>query len=283
MRTLSRKRLAGYRRVLRSYNKLGYANAEVLLARGRSAGARSMQITSFVRATRPEQIRSGRQFYIGTVTPSKMRVIWRLLTVRVEELGHAVGTAATTTAAAGTALQQLDTARLATEHKTIETGAFPATAAQTDAQAQIYMRTFGKQFEDDPITNPEPLMRNMTVREWELAGHTDGPLVLTVQRAASPAEEELGVVTEPIHNEVPDQYQADVDMAIGLAWEIINKTSTVRGGWAPRLRQRVGIPATTRLKRDVLLAFWRWLQALSIEETGKMLEIPLVVLEAREK
>jgi hypothetical protein len=98
------------------------------------------------------------------------------------------------------------------------------------------------------------------------------------QNASAYAAEELGFMSGRIHAEVPEQYQLDVDRAIALAQEILDRKDR---GWAPKCRHRAGLDGTCRFKRDVLLAFWRWLQALSIEETGSMLQVPEIVIRAR--
>ena len=246
MRTLTRKRLAGYRRVLRSYRKLGYGNAEVVLATGRSTGPRRVVIDSVFRSRAGRPIwHNGRMFYIGTIPPDKMRVTWRLVAAHIQRLGSLVeqwtaemDRATEATVVAGTALQQLDAAQDRVEAGHTDRIAFSGIGGLITGPAQLYTK----------------------------------PL--------STAEQEFGVVTEPVHDLIPDQYVDDVELAIDLATEILSGDYK---GYASKARARAGISTTTRLKRDVLLSFWRWLQALSVEETGKMLQTPPVVLEAREK
>lgn len=92
------------------------------------------------------------------------------------------------------------------------------------------------------------------------------------------AEHELGPMSGIVHLGVPGQYLKDVELASRLAAEIVDE---VDRGYSPRARKRAGLGRDVRRKRDVLLEFWRWLQALSIEETGSMLQIPEVVIKAR--
>lgn len=92
------------------------------------------------------------------------------------------------------------------------------------------------------------------------------------------AEYELGQMSGKVHAEVPDQYADDALLATRLAAEILDGAER---GYSSRARKRAGVPRTTRFKRDVLLDFWRWIQALSVEETGSMLQIPEIVIRAR--
>lgn len=92
------------------------------------------------------------------------------------------------------------------------------------------------------------------------------------------AKQELGQMSGKVHGEVPDQYLEEWTLAVRLATEIVDGAER---GYSSRARKRAGIQRTTRFKRDVLLEFWRWIQALSIEETGSMLQVPEIVIRAR--
>lgn len=84
------------------------------------------------------------------------------------------------------------------------------------------------------------------------------------------------------HANVPSQYAAEVSLAERLAAEIVDGADR---GYAPKARKAAGLSRTgdTRFKRDVLVHYWKWLQLRSIEETGRTLAVPGILVNTRKE